>query len=38
VKTKYRAARFTLDRKGMSLFYSPPPTAKRMHLISRSSS
>jgi hypothetical protein len=35
VKTQYPAGRFTIDRKGVTLFNSPPPVAKRVHLVSR---
>jgi hypothetical protein len=33
VKTQYPAPRFTIDGKGMTLFNSPPPVAKRLHIV-----
>jgi Plasmid encoded RepA protein len=35
VKTQYPAGLFTIDGRGMTLFNSPPPVAKRVHLVSR---
>jgi hypothetical protein len=35
VKTQYPSARFQTDRRGMTLFNSPPPVAKRVQIVPR---